>query len=202
MGSLAAGSAAAMGTGAFTSVRADRSISAEVVSDNEAYLHLDASVSDYAEETGNTVEFQFNSDAGATGQGLNDNASTFINDVLKIENRGTQTVRLQVGDSDEGLTSMADGPLAIGYTDDSNAGQGADNVTAFASSPAPSWWAGSGNINDQDLDVGDDLYVHFGFYLNATTEGLGEDASTDPSDIPETIHFYAGSTSTSGSNFS
>jgi hypothetical protein len=40
MGSLAAGGAAAMGTGAFTSVSADRQVSVEVAGDNSALLRL------------------------------------------------------------------------------------------------------------------------------------------------------------------
>ena len=55
LGSGAIGGATAVSTGAFTSARANRSVSVETVSDNDAYLALDASVSPQAEETAGTV---------------------------------------------------------------------------------------------------------------------------------------------------
>jgi hypothetical protein len=88
-GALAAGSAAAVGSGAFTSVQADRSVSVNVAGDDSALLALEPCESspngDYASigEDG-----QFTLDI----PNLNGNAFTRIDDVFKITNQGTQPV--------------------------------------------------------------------------------------------------------------
>jgi len=194
MGSLAAGGAAAMGSGAFTSVRADRALNASTAGDASAYLAIHSGLSPHAEQTGNTVEIQFDGSGGVAGEGLNDNADTFFSDVLRIENRGDDIVRLEVGD--DSIGTLPDGPMVVSYTDESNDGNGAVTTTPFASSPSPSYWSNSGNKNNQDLAPGQDLYVHFGFYLNEDTDALGENTSTDVSDVPDSINFYADDTST------
>jgi hypothetical protein len=194
LGSLTAAGAAGIGTGAFTSVRADRALSVETAGDASAYLSINSALSPHAEQTGDTVEFQFDGSGDVAGSGLNDNADTFFSDIVRVENKGNDIVRLQVGGSS--LTSLPDGPMVVSYTDDSNEGKAPSNTTPFASSSAPSWWSNSSNVNNQDLAPGQDLYVHFGFYLNEETDSLGESTSTDPGDIPDTIHFYADDTST------
>jgi len=205
-GSLAAGAAGAVGTGAFTSTRAERAVNVKVASDDDAFLSLDASVSEYAEETGKTVEFQFNDAAGASGSGLNANADTLFSDVLRVKNEGTDTARLRVGSPN--LFSLPDGPMLVAYTDDEIDPPGAQQspvqqATPFSNSPHPSYWTKTPEVKDQDLGVGQDLYMHFGFYLNSGTQVLtenldGSSASQDPNDIPGTIAIYADSSGTSG----
>jgi hypothetical protein len=204
-GSAAVGASAVIGSGAFTSVRADRSLNVQTASDNEAYLGLDASVSPHAEETGNTVEFQFDGSSDATsGQGINDNADTTFTDVLRVENKGTEPTRLQLYSGSFG--EFAQGPLVVSYSDDELAPQGKSQTssTAFENSPdAPSYWDGpngaNGSVGQQDLGVGQDLYIHFSFFLSEQTN-LG--ATNSPGDIPDQIIFYADSTPTSSGDFS
>jgi hypothetical protein len=194
VGSLAAGAAAVTGTGAFTSVRADRALNVDTAGDASAYLAIHSALSPHAEQTGNTVELQFDGSGGVAGEGLNDNADTFFTDVLRIENRGDDVVRLQVGA--DSIGTLPDGPMVVSYTDESHDGNAPYNTTPFASSPAPGFWSNSGDINNQDLGPGQDLYVHFGFYLNEEVDSLGESTSTSVSDVPDTINFYADDTST------
>ncbi|WP_460922191.1 hypothetical protein [Salinarchaeum chitinilyticum] len=67
---------ALFGTGAFTQVSADRSVTAETVSDSNANLQLSGD-GDYVSESGDgTIEFTFDS--------LNKNASTEFADVLTV----------------------------------------------------------------------------------------------------------------------
>jgi len=100
-GSLAAGSAAAMGTGAFTSVSADRTVSVNVADDANSFLALDttdAANSDYVQTGGGQVNIQLsNSDNYTEGAaGVNQNAITRIFDLFKIRNQGTQAVKVWV----------------------------------------------------------------------------------------------------------
>ena len=199
LGALASGTAAAVGTGAFTSVRAERNVNVTVAGDNEAYLALDAAISDYAEETGDTLELQFDgSNSGQNGQGLNANADTFFQNVFRIENQGTSTIRLQLANDDfsgEGTSigQFPEGPMVVSYTDEELTGANSQS-TPFAASTAPSYWSNSGAVTDQDIGPGDDLYVHIGFFMNDDTAELPASASTDPADIPDDIGFYAGDT--------
>jgi hypothetical protein len=96
LGTLAAGSAAAVGTGAFTSVEADRNISVQTQGDSGAFLAFEtgsATNSAYASgaDTG-TVSIDLNSDADVDGVGVNKQGTTQINDIFKIRNQGTQAV--------------------------------------------------------------------------------------------------------------
>lgn len=95
MGSLAAGGAAAMGTGAFTSVSANRSIDVTTADDNNALLAIEAddtpNATEYVDTSGGTVSLDFtNTDSG--GSGVNQNAVTVFDDLLNVTNQGTQAV--------------------------------------------------------------------------------------------------------------
>ncbi len=211
IGSVAAGAAAVTGTGAFTSTTANRAVNVETAGDVDAYLGLDASVSPHAEQTGGTAEFQFDgSSEEASGQGLNQNADTTFTDVLRIENQGTEPFRLQIysGTGSGAFGSFAQGPLVVSYSDEELAPDGKSQTSSkvFASSPdAPDYWDNTatgdseGNVNNQDLGVGDDLYVHFSFFLSDRTD-FG--ANNNPEDIPDQIIFNADSTATDTNDFS
>ncbi len=209
IGSVAAGAAAVTGTGAFTSTSANRAVNVETAGDVDAYLGLDASVSPHAEQTGGTAEFQFDgSSEEASGQGLNQNADTTFTDVLRIENQGTEPFRLKIfsGTGSGAFGSFAEGPLVVSYSDEELAPNGKSQIssTAFANSPdAPSYWSGpngaNGSVGQQDLGVGDDLYLHFSFFLSDRTD-FG--ATNDPEDIPDQIIFNADSTATDTNDFS
>jgi len=106
MGSLAAGGAAAMGSGAFTSVQAERDITVETVGDASAYVGMapaEGPNGQYA-STGEdgTVSLDFTSTDVADETGLNDEAKVNIEDVLNITNNGTQSayVTVKIEDSD------------------------------------------------------------------------------------------------------
>jgi len=102
MGSLAAGSAAAMGTGAFGSVQASRDVSVDVVSDENALVGLKpATEADYVETTGDTVEFNFDgSQQDIDGTGLNSDARTDFGPELIVTNQGPDPFLLLLDPSD------------------------------------------------------------------------------------------------------
>jgi len=95
-GALASGSAAAVGTGAFSSVSADREVSVRVAGDSSAYLTLRNSSnrnSAYADGSGAQMTVDLDgSDNNPGGDGVNQDALTTIYDIFSIRNRGSQEV--------------------------------------------------------------------------------------------------------------
>ncbi|WP_380679440.1 hypothetical protein [Salinigranum sp. GCM10025319] len=196
LGSLAAGGAAIGGTGAFSSVRAERDIDVAVAGDSTAYLGLDASISPYAQQVGNQLVLKFDgSTSGQDGDGLNVRADTTFSNVFKIQNNGTNTIRVQLGNDDgsPAIGSLPDGPMAVFYSDSELSSPSVGNYTPFAASPAPSYYP-SADVTNQDLGPGDDFYVHFGFFLNGDIQSLGSGASTSLADAPDDLGIYTDAT--------
>jgi hypothetical protein len=138
MGSLAAGGAATIGTGAFTSVKADRSVDINTTGDANAFLSIERATDGSGNVTPNAGEYvegnQNNgtlsidlasaddtSNSGASG--INKNAKTIFDNLLDITNNGTQDVVLSV-DSD--LIASQGGFLGI-YAENSQ-GDSSDNT--------------------------------------------------------------------------
>ena len=99
LGALSAGGAAAIGTGAFSSVEAQRDVSVELADDADAYLAIEAT-SDYAEENEDGVlELEFG-DLEEGGDGVGEDSSYFFGsgnperNVFTVQNQGTQTVEV------------------------------------------------------------------------------------------------------------
>lgn len=97
--------AAVSGTGAFSALGTDRPAEIAVAADTDgASLELapsGGSTSAFATDTegDGTLELQFDGDApGVAGQGLNPDAVTRLNDVVRITNQGTQPVAVWVDD--------------------------------------------------------------------------------------------------------
>jgi len=99
-GSLAAGSAAAVGTGAFTTVEADRDVSINVTDDANAYLSIRPAPKDpngvHAGQDDDGEVYIDIADSGNDGDGVNPNAETTFDHVLSLRNKGTQDVGVWV----------------------------------------------------------------------------------------------------------
>ncbi|MDH5018897.1 hypothetical protein [Halobacterium rubrum] len=98
MGSLAAAGAAGLGTGAFTTVEADRSVSVEVADDASAFLMFDpglkSSTNDvFASYEDGLLVLDF-AETEVGGQGVNRNAVLQFDQVFKLVTRGTQAVNI------------------------------------------------------------------------------------------------------------
>jgi parallel beta-helix repeat protein len=101
----AAGASGLIGTGAFTSVTADRDVTVNVADDTNGYLGFSASQSangEFASVSGDEIALDFDtSDGGGSGVGLD---STYnFDDVFTIENQGTQTIYVWANFSGEDL---------------------------------------------------------------------------------------------------
>jgi hypothetical protein len=99
VGALATGSAAAVGTGAFTSVSANRTMNVDIADDSNAFLGLEAGDSGLVVETGDTLQINLDG-TGADGSGVNMDAVTTIGNhdnpqdsyAFKVTNQGTQAL--------------------------------------------------------------------------------------------------------------
>lgn len=109
LGATVAGGGAALGTGAFTSVDADRTANVAVAEEDQAYLGITASGTDNGAfatnegSAGNVIQLDFNeSIADLTnpegGVGVGQSSVYEFDDVFRIENRGTQTVYVNISD--------------------------------------------------------------------------------------------------------
>ena len=163
LGALATGSAAALGTGAFSSVEAERSVEIDVEGDAEAYLRLTGDEEFIDDDTPQDSELEFafgvNEETEEGGQGFNDDAVTVVEDIVTIENQGTEdTVQVDFGEDgdndDEVTVNLDDADVKLMLPD---------------------------NVSDRTIDVG-----------NSTTIDIEVDTrDPDGSDSEEDITLYA-----------
>lgn len=99
VGGLTAGGSAVVGSGAFSTVNADRNVSVNVATDQQAYLVLDGISNNFVEDD-DLVGFDFDdevapSDGGTfddTGNGVGANSVYEFTELLQIQNQGTDPV--------------------------------------------------------------------------------------------------------------
>ena len=104
LGSLAAGGAAATGTGAFSRVSSKRTLSVQAVKDNKAYLGLKETESpneSYVDfDDKNHLRIRLDGDnpnlEDGGGIGVNSDSTTVFKDLFKIVNQGKQKIHLFV----------------------------------------------------------------------------------------------------------
>lgn len=130
LGAVAILTGIVFGTGAFTQVEAERTVTVEFADDSNAFLGLNETAENpqYVSFVNGgagqqVVQIQLNSSAGA-GDGLNDDAVTTIDPVLNVTNQGTQEVNVSfngglttpgialTGTNDAALNSLAVGDTA------------------------------------------------------------------------------------------
>ena len=153
LGSLTAAGAAGIGTGAFTSVQAERDITVETAGDASALLGISPASGangQYASTSGGTVSLDFTSNDEASDTGLNDEAKVNIEDVLNITNNGTQSVYVTV------LVEDADGNTGRDVAGLSEFGISGDDDYDFART--------AGDYDGDKLPAGESAGM--GFYFN------------------------------------
>ena len=186
VGSLAAGGAAAMGTGAFNIARAERDVTVDVVGDESAYLGLKAT-SEYADGTSDgQLEIDFGDNG--EGKGLNEDAKFFFTDVFKLTNQGTEDVEVTIGTGDN-IAYDLNNPVIV-WTDSpmKQFNRFPGDLTDKPGVDEEGDWSGeiSGSRQSPTLKPGESVYVHFLF------DNLGEiiENPNDPDEI-EKITIYA-----------
>jgi hypothetical protein len=117
IGAAVTGAGGILGTGAFTSVDADRTATVAVAQENESFLAIFPSdgqpngtfatqgAGNGAEEIG--LDFNASSGTSAGSQGVGTDSTYIFDDVFRVENRGTQDVYVDIA-------SLIDVPLQPG----------------------------------------------------------------------------------------
>jgi hypothetical protein len=101
IGALSGGGAVVTGTGAFTSVEANRDVSVQVADDASAFLRMAAAGEgndEYITTNGGElgIDLTSSNQTNAGGQGVNANATTVLADLFEIRNQGTQEIDVEV----------------------------------------------------------------------------------------------------------
>jgi hypothetical protein len=127
------------GTGAFTSVEAERDAAVAVANDSSAYLRLTpvpgSDNTPYVNVENGRLTVNISDETnGVIGNGVNPNATTVFDDLFRIENQGTQTIYIWILESggrngskrhafyvgDWPITGEADSAQAISVADFNN----------------------------------------------------------------------------------
>lgn len=100
LGALSTGSAAALGTGAFSSVEAERSVSVSLAEDANAYLALESTSEYTTTESDGTLKLDFGQEVSGNGTHVGEDSKYFFGsgdptkNVFKVRNQGTNEVGL------------------------------------------------------------------------------------------------------------
>lgn len=140
IGSLAAGVAGVTGTGAFTSVSANRNVSISVAPDNNAYLQmkeLDTSNSEaFVNDSGgrsDTLSISID-ETSVGGKGVNEQAVTFFDDLFSITNQGTEPAWVWIKSNIQGVNyynSNDNEVISVDQGHPKNAGYGDREVVQY-----------------------------------------------------------------------
>lgn len=129
LGAVTAGGAV-LGTGAFSSVQTDRSVSVSVANEDQAYLGISPTTGNNAtftrqdSGTNNKISFDIDDASGThdDGEGVGLNSVYEFDNVFQIENQGTQEVEVSIGElKDTDFDPNVSG-LTIQFYPGSNAG--------------------------------------------------------------------------------
>ena len=187
MGGLVAAGGAALGTGAFTTVTAERSVTVNTAGDANALLAFSAANDNpYVEVTGDdgddgegVIEINldgFDGEGDASSTGLNQNAITSFNELVTITNNGTQEVAslsFEIDASDDGN----DGVMTIVY-DGSNIEDTEESSDVISDADSGDVYT-SGDVLSENISVGSN--VNFGLRVDLLDDDnpseLAEDAA-------------------------
>jgi len=128
LGAVAAGGGAALGTGAFSQVDADRTVSIATAGDSGALLSLSldtASYSGLSDNSGSNSGTNNEETIQIDLEKINDDATTTFDDALTIENNGSNPVDISTDDSNlSGITfSLPSDPTSVPANDPSDTDQ-------------------------------------------------------------------------------
>lgn len=93
-GSTAIGMSAIIGSGAISSITADRDVDLAIAADSNGYLGLEAGDSPYVREEDGLIVFDFDDTQGVAGDGLNNRADTTLGDAFAIRNNSDRELNV------------------------------------------------------------------------------------------------------------
>lgn len=142
LGTIVAGGGVAFGSGAFSQVSAQRTVTAETKGDGNAYLDLSGD-GDYVSSSGNQVEFTFNN--------LNENADSEFDDILTISVNADPDSNDSIANKyyiyfDDGVSGLGSS-LALNFEEQNNSSTlvGSGNAVSISYNSTNSSW-GSVNV--------------------------------------------------------
>lgn len=154
LGAAAAGGGTALGTGAFTSVEASRSVDVSVANENEAYLALSPTGSENAtfvtqdSSANNELAIDINDATGTQGgDGVGLDSVYEFDSLFQVENQGTQEIEVTINTlSDSDFNPSASG-LTVEFYD------GTDASTSLDSSGGSAVTIGTGTSVDIGMKI-------------------------------------------------
>ena len=185
LGGLVVSGGVAAGTGAFTSVEANRDITVNVADDVDALFRLDPDSLDnsaYATESDGVVGIDVSQDGDRDfdGEGVSPFALTTIEEVIEVTNQGTQDIAVTVESSDPSLSEL-DGDFELfatdpddGTDDRANLREGTDINDLQVIGPGDSFALGfevdARDKNDNELDDLEDAITGLEVTITADAE--------------------------------
>jgi hypothetical protein len=121
LASTTLGGATAVGTGAFSTVEANRTVNVTVADESQAYLALNkgsgqSSFARTGAAGGNgEISLDFNGSSGASGIGVGTDSTYSFDGVIQVTNQGTQSVYLKAPVSDASNDDSATGEITDAY---------------------------------------------------------------------------------------
>ena len=194
LGGLVAAGGAALGTGAFTTVTAERTVTVQTTGDANAFLSIqgadrpnnssstpsNSTENEYVRVTDGTV--QINLDGSNTGEdseissdGLNQNAVTTFRNLLQITNNGTQDVSSLNLTMD--VAEITDGPSSSDV----------EAAFKFIRGSATSEIDSGSDILDNGESLSPGQSVTFGFVVDLLPEGDSNQSITELPDADYTL---------------
>lgn len=213
VGALATGSAAAVGTGAFTSVSAQRNVSVQLSDDSNAFLKLEPGTSGLVSDNGDGL-LDINIDGtDAMGSGANMNAVTEIGDpenpsdeyAFAVKNQGTQKVMFQMAYYLRNPASGIDGSHEKSYIQftvhdaGGNDGRTGSNSEKYPNPDSANQDRAVGNPTGSNTGANTGTYafdVGETYYVTITIDTTGDEASA--SDDLSGVAVVAADTETDG----
>jgi len=170
------GGASVIGTGAFTSVEAERSVSVDVVGDSNAFLKLEPCDNDGEEESiGNTGEAESDNDIPESSDFVYQSSGTIQIDLTAVDSDGSDN---REGISGEGITknSLWRFPNAFQITNQGTQGVAVDLKLEDSDGEVPTVDSG-GTINGNNMGNGSPAVV---FYKGANSDERFSSDELDP----------------------
>lgn len=190
LGGLVAGGGALIGTGAFSTVEAERTVSVQTEGDADALLGLapaDGENDEGVVQTNGDGLIQINfdgNDGDGGGDGLNQRARTRFNNLVTITNQGTQTVNsIQLGFPETDFESGDLDTSNLNFSDTFSFlvsdGSDADDFDGTGDTVSPGEDGASTEIMTGNNDVPSTLTpgdtVTFGLEIDLIDGGINED---------------------------
>jgi hypothetical protein len=158
---LGGGSAIVTGTGAFSSVEAERNVSVEVAGDASALLRIapfdgpNGAYATGADDGALSLDFT-GSNGNIDGEGVNQDAISNFNEVFLIENQGTQEVELSV--SPLGFIQFGSGILLVALLP-REISRFTGTVPVGKSVRFDVWVASVSGISQSDISLNEELQI-------------------------------------------